>query len=153
MSGVEAFTIMAILEAKDRISGVLTHVDETLNSFSSTAARAADTARVAGAAIDESFLQTASGADALEVANARLSASQASLAQTTQEQAAAERELLAAQAEAAAVGAPVWEATPEPVRQAVAKGASTIRQRRGPLAVAASALVAGYLAVRWWRRR
>ncbi|HTA04668.1 MAG TPA: DUF3618 domain-containing protein [Streptosporangiaceae bacterium] len=58
-----------------------------------------------------------------------------------------------AQAEAAAVGAPVWEATPEPVRQAVAKGASTIRQRRGPLAVAASALVAGYLAVRWWRRR
>jgi hypothetical protein len=58
-----------------------------------------------------------------------------------------------AQAEAAAVGAPVWEATPEPVRQAVAKGASTIRQRRGPLAVAASALVGGYLAVRWWRRR
>jgi TP901 family phage tail tape measure protein len=102
VSGVEAFTIMAILEAKDRISGVLTHVDETLDSFSSTAARAADTARVAGAAIDESFLQTASGADALEVANARLSASQASLAQTTQEQAAAERELLAAQAEAAA---------------------------------------------------
>jgi hypothetical protein len=57
------------------------------------------------------------------------------------------------QARAAAVGTPVWEATPEPVRQAVAKGASTIRQRRAPLAVAASALLAGYLAVRWWRRR
>lgn len=57
------------------------------------------------------------------------------------------------QARAAAVGTPVWDATPEPVRRAVAKGASTIRQRRGPLAVAASALVAGYLAVRWWRRR
>jgi hypothetical protein len=57
------------------------------------------------------------------------------------------------QAQAAAVGAPVWEATPEPVRQAVAKGASTVRQRRAPLAVAASALVAGYLVLRWWRRR
>ncbi len=57
------------------------------------------------------------------------------------------------QARATAVGTPVWEATPDPVRQAVATGASTIRQRRAPLAVAASALAAGYLAVRWWRRR
>ena len=45
------------------------------------------------------------------------------------------------QGRAAAVATPVWEATPEPVRRAVAKGASTARQRRGPLAVAASALV------------
>jgi TP901 family phage tail tape measure protein len=97
----EAFTILAILEAKDRISGVLTHVDETLDRFSTTAVAAADAARTAGTAIDESFLQTASGADALEVANARLTASQTSLAMATQEQAAAERELLAAQAEAA----------------------------------------------------
>jgi len=57
------------------------------------------------------------------------------------------------QARAAAVGTPVRKATPEPVRQAVAKGASTIRQRRAPLALAASALVAACLAVMWWRRR
>lgn len=57
------------------------------------------------------------------------------------------------QARAAAVGMPVWEATPEAVRQAVAKGASTARQRRAPLIGAASALIAGYLAVRWWNRR
>jgi Protein of unknown function (DUF3618) len=57
------------------------------------------------------------------------------------------------QTRAAAAGTPVWDATPEPVRQAVARGASTIRQHRAPLAVAASALVAGYLAVCWWRRR
>jgi len=56
-------------------------------------------------------------------------------------------------ARAAAVGTPVWEATPAPVRQAVVVGASTVRQRRAPLAVAASALVAACLAVRWWRRR
>jgi cobalamin biosynthesis Mg chelatase CobN len=49
--------------------------------------------------------------------------------------------------------APVREATPEPVRRAVAKGARTANQRRVPLAVAAAALIAGYLALRWWRKR
>ena len=49
--------------------------------------------------------------------------------------------------------APVWRATPEPVRQAVAKGASTARQRRVPLAVAAGVLMAGYLIIRRGRRR
>jgi hypothetical protein len=53
----------------------------------------------------------------------------------------------------ASAGAPVWQATPEPVRQAVAKAASTARQRRVPLAVAAGVLIAGYLAIRRWRRR
>ena len=57
------------------------------------------------------------------------------------------------QTRAAAVGTPVWQATPEPVRQAVAKGASTVRRRGASLAVAVSALVAGSLAIRWWRRR
>ncbi len=58
-----------------------------------------------------------------------------------------------AQRRVAAVAAPVWEAAPEPVRQAVAKGASSARRRRVPLAVAAGVLMAGYLAIRWWRRR
>jgi uncharacterized protein DUF3618 len=49
--------------------------------------------------------------------------------------------------------APVREATPEPVRRAVAKGASTAQQRRVPLAVAAVTLIAGYLVFRWWRKR
>ena len=53
----------------------------------------------------------------------------------------------------AAVGTPVWEATPEPVRQAVAKGASSARRRRAPLAVTAGMLALGYLTIRWWRRR
>ncbi|MER6374874.1 phage tail tape measure protein [Streptomyces mirabilis] len=101
MAGVEAFTILAVLEAKDRISGVLSHVDETLDRFSGTATRAAEAARTAGTAIDESFLQTASGADAAEVADARLAATRAKLFKATQDQAAAERELLTAQAEAA----------------------------------------------------
>jgi len=49
--------------------------------------------------------------------------------------------------------APVWEAAPEPVRRTAAKGVSTVRQRRVPLAVAAAALIASYLALRWWRKR
>ena len=52
-----------------------------------------------------------------------------------------------------AQAAPVREATPEPVRRAVARGASTARQRRVPLAVAAVTLIAGYLVFRWWRKR
>ncbi len=49
--------------------------------------------------------------------------------------------------------APVWQATPEPVREVVSKGASTARQRRVPLAAALLALGAGFVAFRWWRRR
>jgi hypothetical protein len=57
------------------------------------------------------------------------------------------------QARVAAVATPVWQATPEPVQQAVAKGASTARQRRVPLAAAAVALILGYLVIRQWRRQ
>jgi hypothetical protein len=54
---------------------------------------------------------------------------------------------------AASAGVPVWRATPEPVRQAVAKGASTARQHRVPLAAAASVLIVGYLIIRRRTRR
>jgi len=53
----------------------------------------------------------------------------------------------------AAVGTPLWEATPEPLRRPVARGATTARQHRVPLAAAAGAVIAGYLAIRWWRKR
>jgi hypothetical protein len=57
----------------------------------------------------------------------------------------------AAQRRVTAAATPVWEATPEQVRQAVAKGASTARQRRLQLAAAAGALIAGYLLIKWRR--
>jgi hypothetical protein len=53
----------------------------------------------------------------------------------------------------AAAGGSAWQATPEPARQAVVKGAATTRQHRVPLAVAASVLIAGFLIARWWRKR
>ncbi|MBV9382143.1 MAG: DUF3618 domain-containing protein, partial [Streptosporangiaceae bacterium] len=49
--------------------------------------------------------------------------------------------------------APVREALPDPVGQAVAKGAGTARQHRVPLAVAAAVLIVGLLAFRQWRNR
>jgi hypothetical protein len=58
-----------------------------------------------------------------------------------------------AQKRVTAAAAPVWQATPAPVRQAVEKGTTAARQRRVPLAVSAVALIAGYLVIRWWRKR
>ena len=58
-----------------------------------------------------------------------------------------------AKARVQARAASVREAAPEPVRRAVATGASTAKQRRVPLGLAAIALIAGYLALRWWRKR
>ena len=57
------------------------------------------------------------------------------------------------QGRTATVVTPVWEAAPEPLRRSVARGASTARQHRVPLAVAAGVVIAGYLAIRWWGRR
>jgi hypothetical protein len=54
---------------------------------------------------------------------------------------------------AAAVGAPVWQATPEPVRRTVTKGAKSARERWIPLAAAAGVFIVGYLAIRQWSKR
>ena len=104
MAGGEAFTILAILDARDRISSVMERVDATLNQFSGTADRAAESARVAGTAIDESFMQNASGANAAELATANLAAAQTRLRVATMEQAGAERELLSLHQQMAATG-------------------------------------------------
>jgi Protein of unknown function (DUF3618) len=47
---------------------------------------------------------------------------------------------------------PAFQAAPEPARRAVAKGASTAREYRAPLA-AAGVLIVGLLMLRWWRKR
>jgi hypothetical protein len=54
---------------------------------------------------------------------------------------------------AAAVGTPVWEATPERVRRTVTKGANSARESWVPLAVGAGVLLAGSLAAWQWSRR
>jgi hypothetical protein len=54
--------------------------------------------------------------------------------------------------QAAAVSAPVWQATPEQVRRAVTNGASGAKERWMPLTLAAGVLIVGCLALRRWRR-
>lgn len=49
--------------------------------------------------------------------------------------------------------APVRDAMPEPVRQTVARGASTARQRSVPLTVTAIVLVLGFLVIRQRTKR
>jgi TP901 family phage tail tape measure protein len=102
VAGAESFTVLAILEARDAASEIFAKVDESLDKFSDTAVKAADAAKGAGDSIDDSLLKTASGADALDLASARVEATQARLAQTTQAVADAERDVLAAHQEAAA---------------------------------------------------
>jgi Protein of unknown function (DUF3618) len=63
------------------------------------------------------------------------------------DKAAAGRDQLQARAAAA------WQAAPDGVRRTVSKGASTANKRRAPLAAAAATLIAGYLALRRWRKR
>jgi hypothetical protein len=49
--------------------------------------------------------------------------------------------------------APLWDATPNSVKQAVSKGTAGARQYRKQLAIVAAMLVAGAVVVRWWARR
>jgi Protein of unknown function (DUF3618)/Putative Actinobacterial Holin-X, holin superfamily III len=59
----------------------------------------------------------------------------------------------AAKAELHARAAPVWEAAPESVRCAAARGASTAKRHVVPLATAVVSLIAGYLTLQRWRNR
>lgn len=58
-----------------------------------------------------------------------------------------------ARAQLQSKAAPVASATPEPVRRALVKGASTARARRVPLVATAAGLAAVWLTLRWWRKR
>ena len=100
--GGDAFTVLAVFEAYDKMSGVLEKMDVNLDRFSETAQKTATVAAEAGARIDEGLLRTASGADAVELADARLQVAQSRLTQATREQAAAEQELVDIQRAAAA---------------------------------------------------
>lgn len=98
---VEAFTLLAILRATDEASKIIDKVTEALNALGGAADRAAASAAESSKIIDESLLQTASGADAVSVASARLAAAESKVNVALGEQAAAERDLLAARASGA----------------------------------------------------
>jgi TP901 family phage tail tape measure protein len=96
------FTVLAVLEARDLISEALDKAEATVSRFSGALQRMAGVAEESGARTDEALLQTASGANALDLATARVEAAQAKMAAATREQAAAEEELLSVQRQTAA---------------------------------------------------
>jgi TP901 family phage tail tape measure protein len=102
VGSVEGFSVLAVIEIVDRATRTAERIDASFDKFASTAARAAEVAGVAGEKIDASLLQTASGANAMELADAKLSAAQSRVASTAEQQATAERALLEAQSQAAA---------------------------------------------------
>lgn len=77
----------------------------------------------------------------------------ASTTRVARQKAAAAGSTATAQAQAQARTAPVRKATPEPVRRAVAKVASTAKQRPAPLVASGAVLIAACVALRWWRKR
>ncbi len=102
--GAESFTVLAILEARDRASEIFAKVDESLGKFSESAGKAAESASAAGAKIDEALGRVVPASGRLEVADARLGAAQAKAAESAQALTDAEKELLDAQKAAAAAG-------------------------------------------------
>jgi len=151
-----AFTVLAVLEAQDRMSKVIERNDAILDTFSDTVRKAAESASAAGEKIDSSLLQTASGADAVELADARLAAAQEKLAVSTRAQADAETALLnarasiasedelavAADALAAAQGRATAAATELGAAQTALKSATTAKASEDELTAATAALTA-----------
>lgn len=86
--------MLFILDARDRAEATIKKADGYLNKFAGTAQRTGAAMKAAGDEIDSSLLKTASGADAVEVAAARVEGAQAKLTAATEEQAAAERNLM-----------------------------------------------------------
>lgn len=99
--GVEAFTILGVLEAKDMMSEILERVSAAFENLGRIADGVADDVGGAGGILDDSLLNTASGVDAVVLANARLEASASAVAAAQRVQADAQTALISAQAEAA----------------------------------------------------
>lgn len=102
--GGSTFTIMAVVEAVDRITAPFSKMDETVTKFNDTMRKAADDAGASGAQIDAGLLESASGADAMSLAEARLQAATLEAADATAKLASAETALMEAQTKAALAG-------------------------------------------------
>jgi TP901 family phage tail tape measure protein len=102
--GAEGFTVLAILEARDRASEIFEKCGAAAEKFGETTKAVADEAYESGAKIDEALGRDVSAADRLEIAAARVAAAQAQARESAATLTAAENELRAAQAQAAAAG-------------------------------------------------
>lgn len=100
--------------------------------------------------LGETVEQLAAKADMKSRARAKAAALAGRVKNTTRQKAVSARQAGMSQLQRRA--APVWEATPEPARQAVAQGASAVRRHRGLLAAAGVLMILGFVAVRQRRK-
>lgn len=91
----EGFTVLAIIEARDKASEIYEHCGAVIRKFGGDVAEASGTVKAAADEIDESLASTASGADPLELAAARVSAAEDQVTASTTALAAAQQRLLA----------------------------------------------------------
>jgi TP901 family phage tail tape measure protein len=98
----EAIEVLATIKGIDLVSEVLGKVSGSFAGMAETAQTAATAAEEAAARIDAGLLSTASGADAVRIADAQLSAARLELNAATKAQADAETDLIARQERAAA---------------------------------------------------
>lgn len=97
--GTELFTELIVLKLQDDASKLWERAEGVVDSFTGTLNKAAESAKVAGKAIDDSLLQTESGTDAVVLANTRLEASTIKLSDARKAQADAESALMNVQKE------------------------------------------------------
>jgi Protein of unknown function (DUF3618) len=121
-------------QAKRKATEATEHVKSTA---SQVAGQATEKAAAIGSTLASGTAQTRMRAQAAsEVGKARLEAGKARL-----------------QDRAAELGTPGPDASVERVRRAAIQGVKGAQQRQVPLAAVAGSIVAGYLALRWWRNR
>lgn len=99
--GAESFTVLTILEARNRAAEAFGSFNEGLNKVSETSVRTAEAVKGAGEAIDEALGRDVPVSDRLETATARLSAAQLRAADAARALTDAEKGLRDAQAAAA----------------------------------------------------
>ena len=91
----EGFTILAVLEARDKASEIFEKCGGVLEKFGEDAQSTADAVKAAADEIDESLASTASGVDPLELAAAKVAAAEDQMAASTEALAAAQQRLMA----------------------------------------------------------
>ena len=99
--GAEAFTVLAILDAKDRASEIFDRMTASVDRFSESSKGAAESVSMSAAKIDEALGRDVSAADRLDMADARVEASQARAAEAARALTDAENGLRDARAAAA----------------------------------------------------
>jgi hypothetical protein len=135
-----------------------TQIEETRQQLGDTvdqlAAKADVKARAQSKVADAQAVAQSKVADAQALAQAKVAGAQAKVADVTQRAKEKTTQIKQQAATAGETGREQLQSkTPEPVKRVAAQGAEGARRYRTQLAIAAGALVAGVLVVRWLRRR